>query len=85
MIPVSEFNQWRKCGAPGCGRRVKQFYFCCAQHRSLLGLDLSSDLQTRWRERRLNPEEFARVKAKALRAWGWQPETLCVGKPQHKS
>ena len=78
-------NDWRRCGAPGCPRRVKTFYFCCGQHRALLGLELSSDLQTRWRERQYNPDEFARVKAQALRKWGWQPETLCVGKPHPQS
>lgn len=73
-------NEWRNCGAPGCGRRVKYFYFACGQHRALLGLNLSTELQTAWRERTLRPDEFARIKAKAQRAWGWQPETLCVGK-----
>jgi len=59
---------------------VQLFCFCCGQHRALLGFELSSDLQTRWRERQYNPDAFERVKAKALRRWGWQPDTLTVGK-----
>jgi len=78
---VSLFNQWRKCGAPGCSRRVRIYYFCCAQHRDLLGLQLSGELQFAWRERQFNQDRFESVKAKAFRTWGWEPETLCVGKP----
>jgi hypothetical protein len=80
MISPSSLNQWRRCGAPGCARRVKVFYFCCGQHRALLGFDLSSDLQTRWRERQYNPDAFEAAKAKALRKWGWEPTTLSIGK-----
>lgn len=80
---MSLLNEWRKCGAPGCSRRVKIFYFCCGQHRALLGYELSCELQTAWRERRFNQDRFETLKNKAFRTWGWTPETLCVGnKPQ---
>jgi hypothetical protein len=77
---MSLMTDWRRCGAPGCARRVKTFYFCCAQHRSLLGYELSVRLQTDWRERTFDPARFERTKGHAFRAWGWQPETLHVGR-----
>jgi len=61
------------CGAPGCTRHIK-YYFCCGQHRALLGFELSADLQTAWRERRFDAERFAAVRARTLEAWGWQAE-----------
>lgn len=82
---MSLFNQWRKCAAPGCSRRVKLYYFCCGQHRDLLGLELSQKLQYAWIERTRSPQVFETLKAEALRKWGWQPETLCVGKRPQQS
>lgn len=64
------------CGAPGCARRQPAHYFCCAQHRALLGFELSVRLQTAWRERRFNRDNFETTRAEALRAWGWK-ETTC--------
>lgn len=64
------------CGSPGCTRRIIKHYFCCGQHRSLLGFDLSVRLQTDWRERQFDPERFARTRAEALKVWGWAPEKM---------
>lgn len=85
MTSPSDLKQWRNCGAPGCGRRIKAFYFCCGQHRALLGFELSSELQTRWRERQWNHDAFEACKARAMRVWGWEPETLMVKKADSKT
>jgi hypothetical protein len=79
-MTISRSEEWRRCGAPGCARRIKTAYFCCGQHRSLLGFELNADLQTAWGERQFDLARFNQLKAKALRAWGWEPETLMVGK-----
>jgi len=71
--PLSE-SHWHQCGAPPCTRRVSGFYFCCGQHRSLLGWRLSADMQTAWRERRWNRENYESTRRKALQAWGWTEE-----------
>jgi hypothetical protein len=76
----SSLQPKRRCGAPGCARRIGIHYFCCAQHRGLLPFELNVRLQTDWRERRFDQARFETTKARALRAWGWQPETLCIGK-----
>lgn len=70
-------EKWHGCGAPGCPRRVTAHHFCCAQHRSLLGFDVSVRLQTAWRERRWDPQRFAATHVEALRKWGWKAETPC--------
>lgn len=75
---MSLIDQYHRCGVPGCKRRIILHYFCCGQHRSLLGFDLSVRLQTAWRERGWDPERFERIRAQAYKAWGWQPErTSC--------
>lgn len=70
-------RQWRKCGAPGCQRRVTTYYFCCGQHRALLGFVLNADLQSAWIHRATWPDQFKELKAKAFRAWGYEVETMC--------
>jgi hypothetical protein len=72
--PPTTKSGWHKCGAPPCSRRVSSFYFCCGQHRALLGWRLSADLQTAWRERRWRPINYDTTRRLALQAWGWQPE-----------
>jgi hypothetical protein len=69
--PAAE-SGWHKCGAPPCQRRVNEFHFCCGQHRSLLGWQLSADLQTAWRERQWRRDHFEHTRRRALKAWGWR-------------
>jgi hypothetical protein len=83
-MPTKAFSERRRCGAPGCQRRIFVFYFACAQHRALLGFELNCLVQTAWQERRWRPDHFESMKARAFRVWGWQPETLMIkkqGKP----
>lgn len=74
---LTSLETWHQCGCPVCRRRVQTHYFCCAQHRSLLGYELSVRLQTDWRERRFDRERFERTRAQAYRVWGWKPEAAC--------
>jgi hypothetical protein len=67
-----------RCGSPGCGRFIEVHYFCCGQHRSILGFELNVRLQTDWRERQWDRDRFERTRAEAYRKWGWKPEgTVC--------
>jgi len=77
----SSLGPMHDCGAPGCGRRTPAHYFCCAQHRSLLGFELSLRMQTDWRERRWDRQRFERTRAEAYRQWGWTPEAAAC--PSH--
>lgn len=80
-IPVEEFDKWHTCGAPGCTRRVKKYYFACGQHRGILGWDLNCRLQTDWRERQFDPDRWERTRTEAFRKWGWKPEQATCQTP----
>lgn len=72
MKPLLEV--FHQCQAPGCTRRIAMHYFCCGQHRSLLGWVLSCDMQTAWRERAWNRDNYESKRRQALRSWGWTEE-----------
>lgn len=75
--PARMLKRWHGCQAPGCHRRIREFYFACGQHRALLGYELSCALQTAWLERGWRPaEEFEARKREALARWGWK-DTPC--------
>lgn len=72
--PPGQYDRWHTCGAPGCTRRLKTWYFACGQHRQILGYDLNVRLQTAWHERRWDPTRFESTRLEAFKAWGWTPE-----------
>lgn len=74
MGRFTTYNLRHNCGAPTCQRRIATHYFCCGQHRSLLGFELSVRTQTDWRERRWDKARWERTRAEAFRTWGWSPE-----------
>lgn len=76
IIAIDLLRRWHTCAAPGCRRRIKQWWFACGQHRALLGYVLSCDMQTAWLERSWRPEAFETLKTQALARWGWK-ETPC--------
>lgn len=69
-------NGWLPCRAPRCSKRVRIHYFCCPQHRALLGFELNVRLHTGWLQRSWDPNGFEQVRAESMKVWAEQMKEI---------